>query len=310
MAYPGAAASCPAGPNVDFSDILPCKVKLHKKKEKGSGETVIINAVLERLRADDLDTKHALCSLLNYEITVGRQSYPFETEMTFQQACDYYMSFDCFVLFDEDRRIKSGRDEAEGEKKETKRNTIAVAGKDNGTGSDRVFDFSSGVIAAVHIRPNFVGRAGRVANGAFLTVPQARGYGAACVLGSFFPVLAKRCGYLATLFNLVFEANVASLSLWRDKLKYPIVGRVENAGRLVRRDRDGNVIRDETDESGNKVLEMMSAAVMFSVQLDDEHVISVDHKQDNQLCFRREVTLDEIEAAIPSGKFGSFLLQK
>jgi hypothetical protein len=271
MAYPGAATSAPNGPNVDFSFLLPLRVNL-KRKDTG----VVVPAVLKRLDpSTDTETVAALHALLNYEIKQGL-SYPFQQEFSVDEAKGYYMSYDCFVLLHD----RSSGEEEEAEPPHT------LDG----------YNFGRSLIASVHIRPNFPGRSSHVANGAFLTVPHYRGCGAATVAGSFFPLLAKILGYRVSLFNLVYEANAASVALWR-KLRYPEVGRVENAGALLLRRRDG-----EAPE------EVSSAAIMFSVQLDDARVVSVASVEAATVAKARVFSLAEIEAAIGS-PFGSFLLR-
>lgn len=51
-------------------------------------------------------------------------------------------------------------------------------------------------------------------------------------MGESFPVLAAALGYQASVFNLVFENNVASVKIWR-RLGYQEVGRIPKAGRLA-----------------------------------------------------------------------------
>jgi RimJ/RimL family protein N-acetyltransferase len=51
-------------------------------------------------------------------------------------------------------------------------------------------------------------------------------------MGESFPVLAAALGYQASVFNLVFENNIASVKIWR-RLGYQEVGRIPKAGRLA-----------------------------------------------------------------------------
>ncbi|ORY50046.1 hypothetical protein BCR33DRAFT_713624 [Rhizoclosmatium globosum] len=50
-------------------------------------------------------------------------------------------------------------------------------------------------------------------------------------MGRAFTVLAPLLGYRASIFNLVFVTNVASVQLWRG-LGFSEVGRIPGAGRL------------------------------------------------------------------------------
>lgn len=58
-----------------------------------------------------------------------------------------------------------------------------------------------------------------------------RGLGAGVVMGEAFKVLVPAIGYKASVFNLVFENNPASIAIWR-KLGFQEIGRVPKAGRL------------------------------------------------------------------------------
>lgn len=50
-------------------------------------------------------------------------------------------------------------------------------------------------------------------------------------MGECFPTVASALGYKASVFNLVFENNIASVKIWR-KLGFQEVGRIPKAGRL------------------------------------------------------------------------------
>ncbi len=58
-----------------------------------------------------------------------------------------------------------------------------------------------------------------------------RGKGAGVVMGEAFKVLVPALGYKASVFNLVFANNIASIAIWR-KLGFQEIGRVPKAGRL------------------------------------------------------------------------------
>lgn len=75
------------------------------------------------------------------------------------------------------------------------------------------------ILGCFYIKPNFPGRCSHVCNGGFITNPKYRGYGIGAFMGENFKRLAKDLGYRASLFNLVFANNMASVKLWR-KLGY------------------------------------------------------------------------------------------
>lgn len=71
------------------------------------------------------------------------------------------------------------------------------------------------VLGCFYIKPNFPGRCSHVCNGGFITNPAYRGMGVGAFMGENFKRLAKDLGYRASLFNLVFANNTASVKLWR-----------------------------------------------------------------------------------------------
>jgi len=71
------------------------------------------------------------------------------------------------------------------------------------------------VLGCFYIKPNFPGRCSHVCNGGFITNPSYRGLGVGAFMGENFKRLAKDLGYRASLFNLVFANNTASVKLWQ-----------------------------------------------------------------------------------------------
>jgi ribosomal protein S18 acetylase RimI-like enzyme len=61
--------------------------------------------------------------------------------------------------------------------------------------------------------------------------PVHRGLGIGSILGKAFLRIVPVIGYKASMFNLVFVSNVASIKLWR-RLGFQEIGRIPNAGRL------------------------------------------------------------------------------
>lgn len=90
---------------------------------------------------------------------------------------------------------------------------------------------NSEVAGAFYIKPNYPGRCSHICNGGFLTRNGFRRQGVATLMGTLFIKFAPLLGYRASVFNLVFENNEASVGTWR-KLGFTEIGRVPNAGRL------------------------------------------------------------------------------
>ena len=137
---------------------------------------------------------HFCQNMLNYEIEQGN-SYPFQDSMNEKEFRSYFLSGDAFVL----RQIASQKDESP--------------------------------LACFYIKPNFPGRCSHICNAGFIVHPSQRGKGLGKMMGQIFPRLAQALGYRASLFNLVFVSNKASLELWRS-LGYQKLARIPEAGNL------------------------------------------------------------------------------
>ena len=80
---------------------------------------------------------------------------------------------------------------------------------------------------AYYVKPNFVGRAAHIANAGYFVVAQHRGTGIGRALVEHSMHEARRLGFDALLFNLVFESNAAR-SLY-ESLGFAVVGRIPAA---------------------------------------------------------------------------------
>jgi RimJ/RimL family protein N-acetyltransferase len=82
-----------------------------------------------------------------------------------------------------------------------------------------------------YIKPNYPGRSSHNCNAGFLVPPVQRGKKIGGALAESFLYYAPALGYRSSVFNLVYENNVASLRLW-DKLGFQRVGLIPKAGLL------------------------------------------------------------------------------
>ena len=80
---------------------------------------------------------------------------------------------------------------------------------------------------AYYIKPNFVGRAAHIANAGYFVLSPYRGTGVGRALVEHSLHEARRLGFDAMQFNLVFESNQAR-SLY-DRLGFKEVGRIPDA---------------------------------------------------------------------------------
>jgi GNAT superfamily N-acetyltransferase len=92
-------------------------------------------------------------------------------------------------------------------------------------------DWKTLCLGTFYTKPNYPGRSSHICNAGFLVGPAARNRGVGRLLGEAYVYWAPRLGYRYSVFNLVYETNVASLRIW-DGLGFQRIGRVPGAGRL------------------------------------------------------------------------------
>lgn len=81
------------------------------------------------------------------------------------------------------------------------------------------------------IKPNYPGRCLHICTGGFLVNAGIRGKGIGRTLADCYLQWAPRLGYTYSIFNLVFESNVAARRIW-ESLNFKRIGRVKSAGIL------------------------------------------------------------------------------
>ncbi|KAH3263107.1 hypothetical protein KXW23_006557 [Aspergillus fumigatus] len=92
-------------------------------------------------------------------------------------------------------------------------------------------DWKKECLGTFYIKPNYPGRCSHVCNAGFLTTAAARGRGVGIVMGETYLEYAPKLGYKYSVFNLVFENNIASVKIWK-RLGFEVIGRVPGAARL------------------------------------------------------------------------------
>ena len=92
-------------------------------------------------------------------------------------------------------------------------------------------DWARECLGSFYIKPNYPGRSSHVCNAGFLVTDAARNRGVGRLMGESYLEWAPRLGYTYSVFNLVFETNVASCRIW-DALGFKRIGRVKGAGNL------------------------------------------------------------------------------
>ncbi|KAG0289931.1 hypothetical protein BGZ96_006561 [Linnemannia gamsii] len=144
----------------------------------------------------------AMHKVFNTEVERG-DTYPQEFPLDEEQFTNYFLGGDGFVL------IKGDYKDAEG---------VESRGKAE--------EWDKDLLGFFYVKPNFP-----ICNGGFMVNPRHRGLGLGGIMGKAFLKVVPLIGYKASMFNLVFESNVASIKLWR-RLGFKEIGRIPNAGRL------------------------------------------------------------------------------
>jgi len=90
--------------------------------------------------------------------------------------------------------------------------------------------WSECVLGAYYVKPNYPGRSSHICNAGFITLPASRSLGIGTLLGLSYVHNAPLLGYRASIFNLVYASNIASLRIW-ERLGFEKVGRIPGAGK-------------------------------------------------------------------------------
>lgn len=92
-------------------------------------------------------------------------------------------------------------------------------------------DWSRECLGSFYIKPNYPGRSSHVCNAGFIVTGASRNRGVGRLMGEAYLDWAPRLGYAYSVFNLVYETNVASCRIW-DGLGFKRIGRVKGCGNL------------------------------------------------------------------------------
>lgn len=102
-------------------------------------------------------------------------------------------------------------------------------------------DWDKLFLGTFHVLPNYPGRCSHNCNAGFLVSSKARGKKLGLAMGKIYLKWAPQLGYTYSVFNLVFESNVASIKIW-DSLGFKRIGLVPEAGNLKGFDEPQNAI--------------------------------------------------------------------
>ncbi|KAF8622710.1 hypothetical protein AX15_006801 [Amanita polypyramis BW_CC] len=173
----------------------------------------------------NLSTARQLPGLVQYlnavfaKVVEDGRTYPQEGEMGNEVFEKYFFAADVFLGI-----VNTSQ---EGDKQ----NIIDATIEDINAG--RTWEES--VAGFYYVKPNYPGRSSHICNAGFVvpSIHRSAGYGS--VLAQSYLHYAPRLGYQASVFNLVYVNNIASVKLW-ERLGFVKAGRIPRAGRLRKED--------------------------------------------------------------------------
>lgn len=172
-----------------------------------------------------------LASVFNAELEKGI-SYPQREQLDDEAFSSYFLSYDLIVAF----FLSTAQLPLPA-------NEIPIIGLEARLPSETTFsldtiDPETTVAGYYYIKPNYPGRSSHNCNAGFVVPPQSRGTGIGGVLGQSYLFYGPKAGYRASVFNLVYANNQASLRIW-DRLGFSRIGVVPEAGLLRRSEEEG-----------------------------------------------------------------------
>ncbi|KAK7204436.1 hypothetical protein BZA70DRAFT_280763 [Myxozyma melibiosi] len=129
-------------------------------------------------------------------------------------------------------------------------------------------DWSKECFGAFYIKPNYPGRSAHVCSAGFIVAAHARAKGIGRVLGECYINWAPKLGYTYSVFNLVFETNVAARRIW-ESIGFKRIGRVKGAAILKGHDHPVDAImygRDLVGEDEDPVGELRFDRIKFYLE--------------------------------------------
>ncbi|KAK9236145.1 acyl-CoA N-acyltransferase [Lipomyces kononenkoae] len=200
--------------HVTLRDDRRATIYAFVRSKEGSEIEVCTSATERRvISSEHVDNVvRVLMDLLNHEIELG-QTYPQEHPLTFDEFKNYW-----FLAF----------------------TAVMVLDSSGGTEMFTFEDAGDRVLGTFYVKPNYPGICGGICNAGFLVGQLARGQGVGKILGKQYVEWAPKLGYTGSIFNLVFETNIASQRIW-DGLGFEKVGRVKKVAWIKGREHEGPV---------------------------------------------------------------------
>ncbi|KAJ3763559.1 hypothetical protein EV360DRAFT_33328 [Lentinula raphanica] len=188
-----------------------------------------------------------LSTVFAEEVADGR-TYPQEGFFDLQAFENYFLAEDLLVgILTSDSLLQ--RDFRGSTPSNVMETTVSIDEARNGR------TWEECVIGCYYVKPNYPGRSSHICNAGFLVPPIRRKGGFGSILAKSYLHYAPKLGYRASVFNLVYVNNDASMRLW-ERLGFTKVGRIPQAGRLRRKDGKGE--------------EYVDALVVYKSFIDEE----------------------------------------
>lgn len=123
-------------------------------------------------------------------------------------------------------------------------------------------------LGSFYVKPNYPGRCSHICTAGFLVNAGIRGKGIGRTLAECYLDWAPKLGYSYSVFNLVFETNVAARRIW-ETMNFRKVGRIKGAGILKGHEQAVDALiygKDLVDVSEESVGEMRFDKIKFYLQ--------------------------------------------
>lgn len=123
-------------------------------------------------------------------------------------------------------------------------------------------------LGSFYIKPNYPGRCAHICTAGFLVNAGIRGKGIGRTLAECYLDWAPKLGYSYSVFNLVFETNIAARRIW-ETLNFRRIGRIKGAGILKGHEHAIDALiygRDLVDGAEDAIGEMRFDKIKFYLQ--------------------------------------------
>ncbi|KAG7194709.1 uncharacterized protein KQ657_004386 [Scheffersomyces spartinae] len=201
----------------DFSQTPRITTPLHFSLEKLPETNVTLFPVHDSSVVPKA-LKQVICDEFNHIIDEGK-TYPYVEVMEVDEFVDFWFKHFVAILIETRSEIESQYEFLDQ------------------LGNQNDIDFwRDRFLGNFYVKPNYIGRSSHICNAGFVVNHQKRGLGLGKELGKKYLVWGPQLGYLYSVFNLVYETNIASVKIW-DSLGFDRIGYVKGSGILKGEDK-------------------------------------------------------------------------